>query len=91
MAKFQILYWKDIPALVRVFEGKRAISRQMPNRFQTDIDRIAMREGLAGTDEYLNHWQWSEKRERPGDAGDILNALLQELEVEYDRHRLKAH
>ena len=90
MAEYQILYWKDIPAQVRVFEGRRAISRQMPDRFQTDIDRIAMREGLAGSDEYLDQWQWTEKRERAGDAGDILDALLQELEVEYDRNLLKA-
>ena len=89
MATYQILYWKDVPAQVRVFEGKKRISRPMPDRFQTDIDRIAMREGLAGSDEYLDQWQWTEKRERPGDANEILSALLQELEAEYDRNILK--
>ena len=84
MATHQILYWKDVPAQVRVFEGKKRISRPMPDRFQTEIDRIAMKEGLAGSDEYLDQWQWTERRERPGDAGEVLSALLQELEAEYD-------
>ena len=51
MAKYQVLYWKHIPAQVKVFaEGTRPLARPMPERFQEEIDRIAMREGLAGTD-----------------------------------------
>ncbi len=65
MAEYQVLYWKDIPAQVRVFDGKRRVARQMPSRFQDAIDRRAMKEGLAGTDAYLAHWQWSERQERP--------------------------
>jgi len=81
---YQILYWREIPAQVRVFNGKRPLSRQMPDRFQHDIDRIAMAEGLAESDEYLDQWQWTEKREREGDVDELLDALLEELEKEYD-------
>ena len=84
MAVYQILYWKEIPAQVRVFKGKKAISREMPARFQVAIDRIAMEEGLYGRDNYLDQWQWTEKRERPGDAEVVLNVLLRELEADYD-------
>ena len=84
MATYQILYWKHIPAQVRVFEGRKPISQQMPDRFQTDIDRTAMREGLTGTDEYLDQWQWTEKRERTGDARDVLKELVKELASKYD-------
>lgn len=42
-----------------------------------------MKEGLAGTDAYLDQWQWTEKREREGEAEDIIEALLQELEAAY--------
>ena len=84
MPAYQILYWKHIPAQVRVFAGKKAISRQMPKRFQVEIDRIAMKEGLARSDEYLDQWQWTKKNERSGDTEEVLNALLQELEKEYD-------
>jgi len=80
MAKYQILYWKDIPAQVRVFpETGRAISRQLPEGFQQRIDARAMQEGLAGTDDYLEHWQWTEKKERDLPAEELLEALLQEL------------
>lgn len=84
MAIYQILYWKDIPSQVRVFEGRKAISRPMPDRFQAEIDQIAMEEGLTGTDDYLDQWHWTEKRERPGNAEEVLNVLLQELEAKYD-------
>jgi hypothetical protein len=84
MAIYQILYWKDIPAQIRVFEGRKPISRQMPDRFQVAIDRTAMEEGLAGSDDYLDEWQWTKKMERPGDPEGVLSALLQELETEYD-------
>ena len=47
--------WKTVPAQVKVFpESGRPFSRQMPVRFQAEIDRIAMKQGLAGTDDYLN-------------------------------------
>ena len=34
--------------------------------FQQEIDRIAMKQGLAGTDDYLDAWAWSAPEERPG-------------------------
>ncbi|MCZ6676672.1 MAG: virulence factor [Candidatus Poribacteria bacterium] len=89
MAIYQVLYWRDIPAQVRVYAGKKAISRPMPDRFQIEIDRIAMKEGLVGSDDYLEQWNWTEKRERPGDTEAVLNALLQELETEYDERKRK--
>lgn len=84
MAVYQVLYWKHIPAQIRVFDGKRPVSHAMPPRFQQEIDRVAMAEGLAGTDAYLNQWQWSEKIERAGDAGDLAPLILAELERAYD-------
>lgn len=89
MATYQILYWKHIPAQVRVFEGKKPISQPMPDRFQTYIDQTAMREGLIGTDEYLDQWQWTQKCERPGNARDVLSELVKELESEYNSNARK--
>jgi len=80
MVKYQILYWKHVPSQVKVVEeGKRPVSRQMPERFQVEIDRIAMEEGLAGTDDYLNQWQWTPKKEREGTAEEVADALVREL------------
>jgi hypothetical protein len=80
MVKYQILFWKHVPSQVKVMEeGKRPVSCQMPERFQTEIDRIAMAEGLAGTDDYLNQWRWTPKKEREGSAEEVAQALIEEL------------
>jgi hypothetical protein len=85
VARYQVLYWKNVPAQVKVFpETGRALSRQMPGRFQVEIDRVAMAEGLAGTDDYLNQWHWAAKQERPGDPAEVLELLIQELEADWD-------
>ena len=87
MAIYQVLYWKHIPAQVRVFRGKKPTSYSMPDQFQTEIDRMAMQEGLADTDDYLDQWQWSEKLERSGGADDIAPLILKELEAQYGQER----
>jgi hypothetical protein len=79
MAEFQVLYWKDIPAQVRAYEGRKRKSIQLPDRFQLAIDQRAMVEGLAGTDAYLEHWEWTEKQERSGSADTVLNDVVREL------------
>ena len=85
MTKYQILYWKHVPSQVKVFEeGKRPLSRQMPDRFQVEIDRIAMEEGLAGTDDYLNQWQWTPRKEREGFAEEVAEALIRELDHQWE-------
>ena len=79
MAQYQILYWKHVAQQVKVFEeGKRPVSRQLPDRL-AEIDRIAMEEGLTGTDDYLNQWEWSPKQEREGSAEEVAEALVREL------------
>ena len=88
MTTYQVLYWRDIPAQVRVFGSRRPLSRQMPDWFQQEIDRVAMRDGLTGTDAYLDEWHWSEKREWTGgesEAGDVAEALLKQLEDEFEK------
>ena len=79
MALYQVLRWKGIPAQVRVCDGKRPISKELPERFQEEIDRVAMVEGLAGTDAYLEQWEWSEKIEREGSAEEVLEVVVEEL------------
>jgi hypothetical protein len=64
-------------------EGRRSHSCQMPDRFQKEIDARAMREGLVGSDEYLQHWQWSEKLERDLPPEDLLATVVRELELKH--------
>ncbi len=49
-----------------------------------------MKEGLAGSDAYLAHWQWSERQERPGEPHAVLLALVKDLERAYDERDRKA-
>ena len=84
MSRYQVLYWKDIPAQVRVFTGKRAVSRQLPERFQLEIDRVAMADGLAGTEAYLDQWRWGDKAERDGEGEELLNEIVSELVAAFD-------
>jgi hypothetical protein len=59
----------------------------MPDRFQAEIDRIAMKEGLAGTDDYLNQWRWTAKQDRPGNPSEVLDELIRELEADWDSRK----
>lgn len=83
MAVYQVLYWKDIPAQIRVYEGKRPRAFEMPSGYQQEIDRVAMKEGLSGTDDYLDFWEWSDKMEREGDVDAVAQAVLSELKQSY--------
>ena len=85
MAEYQILYWREIPAQVRVFDGRRPLSKPMPGKFQLEIDRVAMEEGLEGSDDYLDQWRWTDKLERDGEPQELLDTLVRELEEEFDR------
>ena len=85
MIQYQVLYWRDIPAQIKLFVGRRPRSHTLPARFQLAIDRIAMQEGLVGTDAYLDQWHWSEKQERAGTPEDVLQTILRETEEEGDR------
>ena len=84
MARYQILYWRDIPAQVKVYDGSRAVSRQLPERYQLAIDRIAMQDGLAESDDYLNQWHWTAKLDRPGTAAEVMESISQELISQWD-------
>jgi hypothetical protein len=84
MAKYQILYWGEIPAQVKAFDGARPVSRPLPERYQVAIDRRAMQQGLAGSDAYLDQWRWSPRLERPGSTAEVLDAICQELLTEWD-------
>ena len=83
VTRFQVLYWQDVPSLVRVFADDGShVSHQLPDWFQQEIDRRAMEQGLIGSDAYLEQWQWGELEERPGSAAEVLDAVVAELTAE---------
>ena len=84
MATYQILYWRDIPAQLKIYDGRRPIAHQLEEAFQVEIDRIAMEEGLEGSDEYLDQWKWSKKQDRDGTPEEVAQALKAEIRAEFD-------
>lgn len=84
MARYQVLYWQNVPSVVRAFaDDGSELKRQLPDWFQQEIDNRAMTQGLTGSDAYLEQWHWSEPEERPGSAADVLDAVARELEAEH--------
>jgi len=87
-SKYQIIYWRDIPAQIKVRSGASRLARGLSDRFQQAIDEAAMRAGLIGTDEYLEMWRTSEWMDREGAAEEVAAALVVELESAFPQDRL---
>jgi hypothetical protein len=86
MARFQILYWQDVPSLVKAFaEDGTPVSRELDQWFQQEIDRRAMAQGLLESGAYLEAWNWGEPEERAGGVDEVLDSVEQELEAQHRR------
>ena len=90
MTTYQIVYWRDIPAQVKVGTGRKRSARQMSLRFQEAIDRAAMRSGLFNNDDYLAEWRTGPAEERDGEPEAVAEAVAAEIEAAYDAQRLEA-
>jgi hypothetical protein len=75
VADVQVLWWQDVPSVVKAGDEKR----QLPDWFQQEIDRRAMEQGLLGSDAYLEQWEW---RAHPGESVD---AVVDELVASFGR------
>ena len=87
MASLTVIWWRDIPAQVLAREGRRASKVQLHPRFQVAIDKAASRAGKRAYNDYIEEW-----RKVARDCGEDLeaevNAEVERLERDYDKHRL---
>jgi Virulence factor len=91
MARYRVMSWRDIPSQVTASDDDGAsVSRSLPTLFQQEIDRVAMAEGLTGTDDYLEAWAWSIEHERPGDAASVAAAVAEEVAAAWLKARSDA-
>jgi Virulence factor len=88
MAKYQVMFWKHIPAHVKAWDEQGEVKRLLPDRFQAAIDAYAMKDGSTDMDAYLEGWRWSETQERPGSAEDVAGTVVTELDAANPRSRL---
>ncbi len=79
-AKYQILYWQDIPSQVKAWDDFDEVKLDLPHRFADRIDAEAQRLGLAQGDNYLNQLRWGDELERVGLPGEVAAAIRTELE-----------
>jgi hypothetical protein len=80
MASYRVMSWRGIPSQVKATDDTGAsVSQMMPGFFQQEIDRVAMAEGLADSDEYLEAWTWSDEATREGSAQEVAEAVAEEV------------
>jgi hypothetical protein len=84
MARYRVVHWNDIPAVVEAVDEHGTTRRALSSRFQDLIDAIAMREGASETDASLEGWGQTAERERAGAAQAVADAVVAELEATFD-------
>ena len=86
MPTFRVLAWRSIPTQVEVTgDDGTSTKRQMPRWFMQEISRITMREGLAGTDDYLDEFAWTDAASRDGEPEAVLEAVIAEQAAAFGR------
>jgi hypothetical protein len=79
MAEYQVLYWREIPSLVKATDGAAEVSLRLPQRFHDAIDDAAMQAGATDTEAYLAGWHWGPILTRPGAAREVAEAVTADL------------
>lgn len=81
------ILWRDIPAQVVARSGRRKSAVELPPRFQSAIDRAAMKAGRNTYDAYIEEW-----RRTAAPCGEDVEAeaaaAAARIEQEYPSRRL---
>ena len=80
MAEYQIIAWREIPAVVEARDGTGSVTRQLSERFQSLIDSVAMQLGLESSEAYIELWSRGDPQERPGTAREVADAVVADIE-----------
>lgn len=89
MARVRKMYWKEIPVQVQAEDASGQVSKPLDDRFQQGVDSISMFDGSAGTDDYLDAWQWGDYEEVEGSAEAAAAALADSLNKGFPRDFVK--
>lgn len=80
MATYRIVAWRGVPASVEASDASETVTRQLSERFQMLIDSAAMQLGIHESDAYIEQWTRGEAQERPGNAQQVADAVVADLE-----------
>lgn len=90
MTKVTVLCWQEIPSVVEAKDGSQRHKVELSLRFQELIDLIAMRRGLAGSDDYLMQWGKEKRPDSDSAPQEAAEALAAEIEAGYDQIKAEA-
>lgn len=83
MASYQIIAWKNVPAMVEARDATGTVTRPLSDRFQQLIDSVATQLGLQDQDAYLDLWSRGDVQERAGNATEVADAVVADLEARF--------
>ena len=81
MAKYRVMYWRDIPQSFTVEGDGRTVKRELSQKIQNKIDAYAMVIGATSTSDYAREYKRGAWIERDGSPEEVTDALLAELEA----------
>lgn len=85
---YHILYWRNIPSMVKGKVGRTRLSCPLTPRFMEAIDAAAMRAGDTDSDQYLEDWNASDPIPIEGDGQQCIDKAAADIEQQYPRERL---
>lgn len=74
-----LIRWRDIPSQVIVKQGRRRAKVLLSARFQSAIDRAAMRAKKRTADAYISEWEREAISPSADDGGTDLQAVADRL------------
>ena len=74
-----LVRWRDIPSQVIVRQGRKRAKVLLSARFQSAIDRAAMRAKKRSADAYISEWEREAVEPPAEDGGTDLQALADRL------------
>jgi hypothetical protein len=77
---YKVLYWQEIPTQIKAEDEADDVTVMLDGKFMAQVDILAAKRGLQGSDDYLAQWKWSEEEEREGPAQEVAQAVKAELE-----------
>ena len=80
-AKYQILYWQDLPSQGKAWDEFEEVKVDLAPRFAARIDAAAQRQGLTKSDDYLAQWRWGDEAERAGSPAEVARIVREEIEA----------
>ena len=77
-------FWSDIPSHVMYKAGREKYRKSLDPKFETAIDRAAMRAGKGSSDAYISEWRRETTNfDADNDPEKLIETKIHQLEKEF--------